>query len=52
LDAAGRREQFLADIDRYGEKGLEQAERTELFYVLEQFFESSRQKPASSSEDK
>lgn len=52
LDTAGRREQFLADLDRYGEKGLEQAERTELYYVLEQFFENSRQSPAAPEGDK
>jgi len=51
LDTAGRREQFLADLDRYGEKKLEHLERTELFYVMEQFFESSRQSPATPEGD-
>ena len=39
LDMDGRREKFILDRLEYKENKLEQQERMELFYVLEQFFE-------------
>jgi len=42
LDESGRREKFMDEHQRYKEGRLEEHERTELFYVLEQFFEKSR----------
>jgi hypothetical protein len=47
LDLAARREQFHDEHELYRENKLEQQERIELFYVLEQFFEDSRQHPAN-----
>lgn len=42
LDIAGRREEFLDEHQLYRENKLEQQERIELYYVLEQMFESSK----------
>jgi len=47
----GRRDLYLEEHKQYKENKLEQNERIETFYVLEQFFESQRQNPAS-QEDK
>jgi hypothetical protein len=51
LDMRGRRDLYLEEHKQYKENKLEQNERIETFYVLEQFFESQRQNPAS-QEDK
>ena len=42
LNLTGRREQFLSEHERYNENKLEQEERRELYYCLEQMFESSK----------
>ena len=47
----GRRDLYLEEHKQYKENKLEQNERIETFYVLEQFFESQRQNPAA-QEDK
>ena len=51
LDMRGRREQFQLERLEYKENKLEQQDRMELFYVLEQFFESSRKNPATDEND-
>ena len=40
-------EKFFEDHEKYAENNLEQVERQELFYVLEQFFASQQQAPAT-----
>lgn len=47
LDERGRRDVWLDEHKAYKENKLEQQERIETFYVLEQFFESQRQNPAT-----
>jgi hypothetical protein len=47
LDSRGRREVWLEEHKAYKENKLEQQDRTETFYVLEQFFEGQKQNPAS-----
>lgn len=47
LDNRGRRDVWLDEHKAYKENKLEQQDRIETFYVLEQFFESQRQKPAT-----
>ena len=39
LDETGRRDLFLEEHAQYKENKLEQTQRIETFYVLEQFFE-------------
>jgi len=51
LDMRGRREQFYDERLEYKDNKLEQQDRMELFYVLEQFFESSRTSPATDAND-
>ena len=48
---AGRREEFLDEHQLYRENKLEQQERIELYYVLEQMFESSKQNSGLAASD-
>ena len=45
-----REEQFFVDYKLYTENKKEQQDRTALFYILEQFFEQSRQHPDKMSQ--
>jgi hypothetical protein len=47
LDMKGRRDLFLDEHIQYKENKLEQQERIQTFYVLEQFFENQRQNPVN-----
>jgi hypothetical protein len=47
LDERGRREVWYDEHKAYKENKLEQQDRTETFYVLEQFFESQKQNPVT-----
>ena len=45
-------DQFFDDHMKYKENNLEKIERQELYFVLEQFFESQRQNPINDPQTK
>ena len=49
LDMTGRRDLFLEEHAQYKENKLEQSERIDTFFVLEQFFENQRKNPVDES---
>jgi len=50
LDERGREDEFMEDHSLFLENKKEQQDRIQLFYILEQFYEQTREKPSEMSE--